>query len=74
MARLARVEIFAAGEVAIVHAMNCTVRRCFLLEDDSVTGKNFDHRKQWLEGSRFFWRNSSALICCVRRFFGTISI
>lgn len=31
MARLARVEIFAADEVAIVHAMNRTVRRCFFV-------------------------------------------
>ena len=31
MARLARVEVFAADEIAIVHVMNRTVRRCFLL-------------------------------------------
>ena len=40
MARLARAEVFAADEVAIVHVMNRTVRRCFLLGDDPVTGKN----------------------------------
>jgi hypothetical protein len=28
MARLARVEVFAADEIAIVHVMNRTVRRC----------------------------------------------
>ncbi len=49
MARLARVEIFAADEIAIVHVMNRTVRRCFLMGDDSLTGKNFDHRKAWME-------------------------
>jgi hypothetical protein len=49
MARLARVEVFAADEVAIVHVMNRTVRRCFLLGDDPVTGKNYDHRKQWID-------------------------
>ena len=26
-----------------------TNRRCFLLGDDLLTGKNFDHRKQWIE-------------------------
>ena len=49
MARLARTEIFSADEVAIVHVMNRTVRRCFLLGDDPVTGKNYDHRKQWID-------------------------
>jgi hypothetical protein len=28
---------------------NRVVRRCFLLGDDPVSGKNFDHRKQWIE-------------------------
>ncbi len=49
MAWLARVELFAADEIAIVHVMNRTVRRCFLLGDDPFSGKNFDHRKQWLD-------------------------
>ena len=49
MARLARVEVVAADEIAIVHVMNRTVRRCFLLGDDPVSGKNFDHRKLWLD-------------------------
>jgi REP element-mobilizing transposase RayT len=29
--------------------MNRVVRRCFLLGTDPVTGKNYDHRKQWIE-------------------------
>jgi hypothetical protein len=49
MARLARVDVFAPDEVAIVHVMNRTVRRCFLLGNDPLTGKNYDHRKEWLE-------------------------
>ncbi len=49
MGRLARVEVFAADEIAIVHVMNRTVRRCFLLGDDPFSGKNFDHRKVWLD-------------------------
>ncbi|MFN9236147.1 MAG: hypothetical protein ACK6D4_16045, partial [Planctomyces sp.] len=49
MARLARVEVFAADEVAVVHVMNRTVRRCFLLGYDSVTGRNYDHRKVWID-------------------------
>ena len=49
MARMARAEVFSADEVAIVHVMNRVVRRCFLLGTDSVTGKNYDHRKVWIE-------------------------
>ena len=49
MARIARVEIFAHDEIAIVHVMKRTVRRCFLMGDDPLTGKNFDHRKVWVE-------------------------
>ncbi len=49
MARLARAEVFAHDEVAIVHVMNRVVRRCFLLGNDPITGKNYDHRKVWIE-------------------------
>ena len=49
MARLARAEVFAADEIAIVHVMNRVVRRCFLMGDDAVTGKNYDYRKLWIE-------------------------
>ena len=49
MVRLARAELFAPDEVAIVHVMNRVVRRCFLLGADPLTGKNYDHRKPWIE-------------------------
>jgi hypothetical protein len=49
MARISRVEVFVADEVAVIHVMNRTVRRCFLLGDDPISGKNFDHRKQWMD-------------------------
>ena len=49
MARIARVGVFAADEVAIVHLMNRTVRRCFLPGDDRFSGKNYDHRKVWID-------------------------
>ena len=39
----------ATDAVAIVHVMNRTSRRCFLLGDDPLTGKNYDHRKVWVE-------------------------
>ena len=49
MARLARAEIFDPNEVAVLHLCAHVVRRCFLLGFDSVSGKNFDHRKTWIE-------------------------
>ena len=49
MARLAREEVFDSDEVAIVHVMNRTVRRCFLMGRDPLTRKNYDHRKAWME-------------------------
>src|ERR1700691_1600094 len=49
MARIARIEVFSPEEVAIVHVMNRVVRRCFLFGNDPVSGKNFDHRKVWIE-------------------------
>jgi hypothetical protein len=39
MAQTARVDVFAGDEVAILHVMNRTVRRCFLLGDGPVTGE-----------------------------------
>ena len=45
MVRLARSEVFDPDEIAIAHVYNRTVRRCFLMGDDPVSGKNFDHRK-----------------------------
>ena len=49
MSRLSRLELFSFDEVAVVHVMNRVVRRCVLLGDDPVTGKNYDHRKTWVE-------------------------
>ncbi len=49
MARMARAEVFAPDEVAVVHVMNRVVRRCYLLGNDPVSGKNDDHRKVMIE-------------------------
>ena len=49
MARVARVEAFAPDEIATIHVMNRVVRRCFLMGIDELTGKNYDHRKAWIE-------------------------
>lgn len=49
MARIKRADLFAPSEVAIVHVMSRVVRHYFLLGQDPATGKNFDHRKDWIE-------------------------
>ncbi|MEM7476759.1 MAG: hypothetical protein AAF483_17385 [Planctomycetota bacterium] len=49
MAKLARAELFSSDEVACVHVMNRAVRRAYLMGDDPVSGKNFDHRRKWME-------------------------
>ena len=49
MVRLARVEVFAVDEMAMVHVMNRTVRRCFLRGYNAVTGNNYDRRKVWID-------------------------
>lgn len=49
MSRTARAEVYSPQEIAVVHVMNRVVRRCFLMGDDPLTGRNFDHRKLWIE-------------------------
>ena len=46
-----RHEIVAAGEVGIYHCIARCVRRAFLCGDDPLTGKNHDHRKEWIRAS-----------------------
>jgi REP element-mobilizing transposase RayT len=49
MSRLCRAEVIDPHEINVVHVINRTVRRCFLFGDDPLSGKNFDHRKDWIE-------------------------
>ena len=49
MARMARAEVCAPDEVAIVQVMNRVVLRCYLLGNDPLSGKNYDHRKVMIE-------------------------
>ena len=48
MARVNRRDVLAEGEVQVVHCVNRCVRRGFLCGDDALTGKNYDHRRQWI--------------------------
>ncbi len=49
MPAYARKEIVCESEVEVFHAYTRCVRRAFLCGDDALTGKNYDHRKQWVE-------------------------
>jgi REP element-mobilizing transposase RayT len=49
MARAPRGDVIDPSEINVVHCINRTVRRCFLLGNDAFSGKNFDHRKVWIE-------------------------
>jgi REP element-mobilizing transposase RayT len=45
----ARRQIVDESQVGIYHCVSRCVRRAFLCGDDRFSGKNFDHRKAWLQ-------------------------
>ena len=50
MPSYARKEIVADDEVGIYHCVNRCVRRAWLCGKDPLSGKSYDHRKDWLQG------------------------
>ena len=50
MPRIPRSLLFDPAEPGIYHCVNRCVRRAFLCGVDHFTGKNFDHRKEWIQG------------------------
>ena len=49
MAWLARGDVFDPDQVSVFHCINRCVRQGFLCSQDPVSGRDFEHRKQWLE-------------------------
>ena len=49
MARMSREEVFSPDEIAVVHVVHRVTRRACLMGYDDYTGKNFDHRRGWVE-------------------------
>ena len=48
MPRVNRTEICAADEIQVFHLVNRCVRRAWLCGEDSSTGKDYSHRKEWI--------------------------
>jgi len=48
MSRLPRRELIAEDEVGIYHCCQRVVRRAFLCGADPVSGRSYEHRKQWV--------------------------
>ena len=49
MARLARADLVDPAEIAAFHCIHRCVRRSYLCGEDPYSGRNYDHRKAWLE-------------------------
>ncbi len=48
MPRPLRCEIFSAGEIAIVHVTQRCVRRAYLAGVDTLSGKDYSYRREWI--------------------------
>ncbi len=48
MPRTPRSEVFDPSEVCLLHVTQRCVRRAFLAGKDSVSGKNYEYRREWM--------------------------
>ena len=63
MPRQARGEILDPAEIQLVHCVQRCVRRAFLCGSDPLTGKSFEHRRQWMRSRLEFLASIFAIDC-----------
>lgn len=63
MARQARSEVIDPRQIQIVHCYGSCVRSAFLCGSDPVTGKSFEHRRDWIRQRLEFLASIYAIDC-----------
>jgi hypothetical protein len=48
MSRVTRRDVVRDGEIAVVHCIQRCVRQAYLAGKDEASGKNFEHRREWI--------------------------
>ncbi len=64
MARIPRRDLIGTAEVGVYHCVQRAVRRAWLCGQDPVTGKNFDHRKVWIQERLAFLAGQFSIDIC----------
>jgi hypothetical protein len=60
MPRIRRRFLLDPAEIGVYHCINRCVRRAYLCGQDPVSGKNFEHRRQWIQDRMQFLAMSFA--------------
>jgi hypothetical protein len=63
MARQARGEVIDPSLIQLVHGIHRCVRRAFLCGEDPLTGRSFDHRRDWIRDRLEFLASVFAIDC-----------